>query len=417
MNLFTIVFLIVLGGGLTLHWWLDIRQQRHVRAHRNAVPDAFLDRVDLDAHQKAADYTVTKTRVGMLEDIFALAVLLAWTLAGGLDALDAAWRQAGLPTVLSGTGVLLSMLLIGGLLELPLDAWRTFGIERRFGFNRSTPRLFLTDTLKQAALAVLIGTPLLYAVLWLMDRAGAAWWIDTWLVWLVFSVTLVWAYPAFIAPLFNRFTALDDPALKARIGALLERQGVTAHEIWVMDGSRRSGHGNAYLAGLGKRRRIVIFDTLLEQLTPEEIEAVLAHELGHYKRRHVLKQTVFGAALAFLALALLGLLRGQQWFFAGLGLTDPSAAAQLAVFLLVVPRFAIIVQPFAAWLSRRFEYQADAFAARAAKPRALIEALVKLYRDNAATLTPDPLYSAFHDSHPPAPLRVAHLQGYVRRET
>jgi STE24 endopeptidase len=410
VNTFTIIFLATLAAGTLLRWWLAARQLKSVAGHRDRVPEDFSASISLETHQHAADYTAVRTRMGMLEVGVSALLLLAWTIGGGIDLLNGAWTGSGLSPLLAGTGLLLSAFLIMGLLEMPFDAYRTFVIEERFGFNRTSPRLFLTDAVKQALLLIAIGAPIVALVLWLMAHAGDRWWLYVWIVWMAFSLALTWAYPAVIAPLFNKFVPLDDDALKARIESLLERNGFASQGIFVVDGSKRSGHGNAYFTGLGSNKRIVFFDTLLRQLDPEEIEAVLAHEVGHFKRKHIAKRIGLMAIVSLAGLMLLGWLVGAPWFYSGLGVTEPSLAVALLLFLLVVPVFTVFVQPLMSWLSRRHEFEADEFAARQADAGKLVEALVKLYKENANTLTPDPLYSAFHDSHPPAPVRIAHLR-------
>ena len=410
MNTFTLVFLLALAAGTLLKWWLAGRQLNCVSQHRDRVPEAFSDSIPLATHQHAADYTTTRTRMGMLETGVAAVLILAWTLGGGVDWLNGAWTASGLSPLLAGTGLLLSAFLIMGILEMPFDVYRTFVIEERFGFNRTTPRLFITDAVKQTVLMIALGAPIILLVLWLMTHAGTSWWLTVWVVWMAFSLLLAWAYPALIAPWFNKFVPLDDGALKTRIESLLERNGFTSQGIFVVDGSKRSGHGNAYFTGLGSNKRIVFFDTLLRQLDGEEIEAVLAHEVGHFKRKHIAKRIALMALLSLVGLALLGWLIDAPWFYSGLGVTQPSLAAALLLFLLVVPTFTVFVQPLLSALSRKHEFEADAFAARQADAGKLVEALVKLYRENANTLTPDPLYSAFHDSHPPAPVRIANLR-------
>ena len=410
LNTFTVIFLIALAAGTLLKWWLARRQIICVSGHRDAVPDAFRESIDLETHQLAADYTIARTRTGILEGGVAVLLLLGWTLGGGIDLLNSAWAATGISPLLSGTGLLLSTFLIMGLLEMPFDLYRTFVIEERFGFNRTTPRLFISDAVKQTLLLLAIGTPIILAVLWLMAHAGTYWWFYVWLVWMGFSLLLTWAYPTVIAPWFNKFVALDDGALKTRIESLLERNGFAAKGIFVVDGSKRSGHGNAYFTGLGSNKRIVFFDTLLRQLDPEEVEAVLAHEVGHFKRKHIAKRIALMAVVSLAGLMLLGWLIDRTWFYSGLGVMEPSLAAAWLLFLFVVPTFTVFVQPLMSGLSRRHEFEADEFAAGQADPGKLVEALVKLYRENANTLTPDPLYSAFHDSHPPAPVRIANLQ-------
>lgn len=414
MNGFTVVFVVILGASLAVRLWLGQRHLEHIRRHRASVPAAFRDRIGLAAHHKAADYTSAKVRFGRWDLGAETVVLLLWTLGGGLALLAEAWGSLGLSPVVTGTGVLTSLFVIAALVDLPFDAYRTFVIEERFGFNRTRPGLFLGDHLKQMALMVALGAPLSAAVLWTLHHAGDLWWLYAWGIWLAFNLFLVWAYPLFLAPLFNRFEPLTDGDVRARIEGLLTRNGLASDGIFVMDGSRRSGHGNAYFTGFGRGKRVVFFDTLLERLAADEVEAVLAHEVGHYKHRHIAQRLVVMAATSLAGLAVLGWLMGQDWFYAGLGVAQPSGHAALALFLLVLPVFTFFLQPVGAWLSRRHEYEADAFAAAQSDPRVLVQALVKLYQDNAATLTPDPLYSAFYDSHPPAPLRVAHLQARVQ---
>ncbi len=409
MNTLSVVFLAALLLATTVQLWLARRHVVRVAAHRDQVPEAFRERIPIAAHRRAADYTAARTRMGMAEAVFGAVVLLAWTLGGGLALLDDAWRGTGLGPVALGTGFLLSIFLIQGALELPFTLWRTFTIEQRFGFNRTGPGLFASDLFKQILLLLLIGAPLAAVVVWLMRETGPLWWLYVWGVWMGFSLLMLWAYPAVIAPLFNKFIPLEDETLTRRIERLLDRSGFTASGIYVMDGSRRSAHGNAYFTGIGRNKRIVFFDTLLETLKPEEIEAVLAHELGHFRRRHVAKRVATLAGLTLAGLAVLGLLTQQPWFYVGLGASTPSVHMALALFLLVSPVFTFFLQPVMAGLMRRHEFEADAYAAEVSGAGHLIQALVKLYRDNASTLTPDPLFSAFHDSHPPAPVRVAHL--------
>ena len=409
MNLFSVVFIIVLFLATALQIWLARRQIRHVRQHRARVPEAFESRIETSAHHRGADYTIAKTRFGITETVFGALLLLGWTLGGGLELLDRLWLGSGLSPLLAGSALLLSVFLISGLLDMPLDAWKTFILERRFGFNRTSKGLFISDALKQGVLLVVLGLPLSLLVLWLMASAGRLWWLYVWAVWVGFGLLMMWAYPAFIAPLFNKFTPLEDPALVERIQRLFARCGFSAEGLYVMDGSRRSNHGNAYFTGLGRNKRIVFYDTLLKSLDADEIEAVLAHELGHFRRHHVRKRFLTIAAFALAGLALLGYLAGQAWFYQGLGVSHPSTAMALLLFLMVSPVFTFFIQPLLAWGSRRHEFEADEFAAEQTDGRALIKALVKLYEENASTLTPDPLYSAFHDTHPPAPVRVAHL--------
>ena len=410
MHPFTLLFIAALAGATLLQLWLARRQNRHILTHRNAVPKAFADRIRLEAHQKAADYTRAKLQFGRWDLLFGALLTLVWTLGGGLAWLDALWRPLISDPVWAGVAVILSLTFIGGLLELPFSLWRTFRIEARFGFNRSGPGLFFADKLKGVGLGLVLGVPLLWVVLTLMNGGGSLWWLYVWAVWMGFSLLLTWAWPVFIAPLFNKFSPLEDAALKDRIEGLLSRCGFTSKGVFVMDGSRRSAHGNAYFTGFGGNKRIVFFDTLLESLNPQQVEAVLAHELGHFKLRHIRIRLAVTAAVALLALALLGWLSGQTWFYTALGVSTPSSHTALLLFMLAGPPFALALAPLMSAFSRKHEFEADAYAARQADAEDLVSALVKLYEDNANTLTPDPLYSAFYDSHPPAPIRIAHLR-------
>ncbi|HEB80588.1 MAG TPA: M48 family peptidase [Chromatiales bacterium] len=409
MDDFRLLFLLFLAVATLTQLWLNRRHIRHVLRHRDRVPDAFRERITLQSHRRAADYTVARTHLGGLETLYGGALLLGWTVGGGLEWLDRAWRGMGLGPLVTGVAVLLTVFLLLGLLELPFSVYHTFVLEERFGFNRSTPAVFAGDLVRQFALTVVLGTPLVWVALWLMAHAGGLWWLYVWAVWIGFGLLMTWAYPTLIAPLFNRFSPLDDTALRVRIERLLARCGFSSSGVFVMDGSRRSAHGNAYFTGLGRHKRIVFFDTLLGNLEHREVEAVLAHELGHFRLHHVRKRLVHTALLSLAGLAVLAWLMRRPWFYSGLGVTTPSDYTALLLFLLVLPTFTFLLQPIAARLSRRHEYEADAFAAEQAEPNALIRALVTLYEENASTLTPDPLYSAFHDSHPPAPLRIAHL--------
>lgn len=411
MNTFSIIFISFLAVTLLAQLWLARRQIRHVLGHRDNVPDTFRGKITQSAHEKAADYTVTKNRFAMFGESYSAIILLAWTLAGGLQLLDDSWSQLGLLPVWHGTLVLLSLFIIGGLLDLPFSIYDTFRIEERFGFNKATPRIFAIDLLKNTALIVLIGGPLLLAVLWLMGSMGELWWLYVWLLWSAFNLFAIWAYPTFIAPLFNKFKPLEEGAVRDRVQSLLVRTGFKSKGIYVMDGSRRSAHGNAYFTGFGRNKRIVFFDTLLNSLNEAEVEAVLAHELGHFKLRHIAKRIVMMFSLSLLGLALLGWLIKQSWFYAGLGITTPSIHTALALFMLVMPVFTFFLSPLMAWGSRKHEFEADTFASQQADAGDLISALVKMYEENAKTLTPDPLHSVFYDSHPPAPVRIAHLKG------
>jgi STE24 endopeptidase len=410
MNTLTIVFLAALALSASMRAWLIGRQIQHVDRHRNSVPKAFIDAIEPAAHQKAADYAVSKSRLSLIGLVLDTMLALLWTIGGGLALLDGIWRHANMSLLNTGILVIASYALINAMIELPLNVYSTFGIEARFGFNRTRVKTYLLDLIKLILLAVILGAPLLYAALWLMNRSGQLWWFYVWILWLSFSLVLTWAYPVLIAPLFNKFTPLEDAGLKQRIESLLHRCGFTSHGVFVMDGSTRSAHGNAYFTGLGRNKRIVFFDTLMDKLMPEEIEAVLAHELGHFRLRHVIQRLAVTAMLSLGGLAILGWLAGGDWFYHGLGVPQVSGYMALLLFSLLVPPFLSLLEPLRSAWSRRHEFQADAYASRHANGSALIRALVKLYRDNATTLTPDPLHSAFHDSHPPAPLRIARLE-------
>ena len=409
MNTFTYLFLLALAASLGVRFWLAARHIAHVRKHRETVPDSFAGRVPLEDHHKAADYTLTNTHVGRIALLYDSLLLLGWTLGGGLEWLDNSWRAAELQPVVTGIAVMFSTVLIMTVLDLPFSLYHTFVVEERFGFNRSTPAVFVTDLLKNALLLVIIGGPLIALALWIMEASGGLWWLYVWAVWTVFSLMMFWAYPAVIAPLFNKFSPLDNEALKQRIQALMDKCGFRSKGIFVMDGSKRSGHGNAYFTGFGSNKRIVFFDTLLESLNPPEIEAVLAHELGHFKLKHIQKRLLTTFALSLAALALLGWLAGQAWFYQGLGVSQASPWMALLLFMLAMPVFTFFLQPLMSLLSRKHEFEADAYAVQQSSGADLIRALVKMYRENASTLTPDPLYSAFHDSHPPAPVRITHI--------
>lgn len=415
MHWLTTAFLVALTAGTALRLWLAARQIAAARAHRERVPTPFTQEVALADHQKAADYTIARTRLGAWETLVDAAVVLALTLGGGIAALDGAFDRIRWGEPWRGAAVVLSVLAITAIIGLPFSLWRTFRIETSFGFNRITPGLYWIDRLKGLALALLLGVPLLLAALELMERAGRLWWLYAWVVWLAVSLILAWAWPAFIAPLFNRFAPLGDAELKARIESLLARCGFASKGVFVVDSSRRTAHGNAYFTGVGRNKRIVFFDTLLERLGGAEVEAVLAHELGHFRLRHVLQRLLVSAAGALVGLALLGWLARRAWFYSALGVPVPSAHAALVLFLLVAPIFTFFVTPLAASWSRKHEFAADRFAAAHASATDLAAALVKLYRDNATTLTPDRIVSAFYDSHPPAVARIAELRRLAER--
>ncbi|HRJ51499.1 MAG TPA: M48 family metallopeptidase [Candidatus Thiothrix moscowensis] len=410
MHTFTYLFLAFLLASTLVQVYLSLRQKQHVSQHRSAVPDPFAGKVTLAEHQKAADYTLAKGSVGRIDLLLGLVILLVWTLGGGLDWLDKLWRSMGWSELYTGTAVIISLMLIGSLLEIPVSLYRTFVLEERFGFNKMTPVMFVTDLLKGTALTLLIGVPLVMLILWLMESAGSGWWLYAWAALTAFSLLMTWAYPKFIAPLFNKFSPLEEGEVAERLNALLTRTGFNSKGVFVMDGSRRSAHGNAYFTGFGKNKRIVFFDTLLKHLTPAQVEAVLAHELGHFKRKHILKGMVLSISMTLAGFALLAWLMQQAWFYTSLGVSQPSTWMALVLFVLVSPIFTFFIGPLMAWWSRKHEFEADAFAAEQSSSAELIAALVGLYRENASTLTPDPLYSAFYDSHPPAAIRIAHLQ-------
>lgn len=413
LPLFSLFFVAMLALDVMLKFWLATRQTRHVSSHRTQVPDEFASRIGLHSHQRAADYTVARVRLGMIERLFDAAVLVGLTLLGGLQALDqlaAHWVSADLPRQL----LLITLVaLLLGALGLPFTLYRQFRLEARFGFNRMTPGLFLSDLLKGTLVSALLGLPLAAVVLWLMASAGHLWWLWAWAVWAAFNLLILLIFPTVIAPLFNKFTPLADPELADRINRLAQRCGFSINGLFVMDGSRRSAHGNAYFTGFGKSRRIVFFDTLLSKLNGDEIEAVLAHELGHFKHRHIIKRIVISLGGALAVFALLGWLGQQVWFYTGLGVLPQLAARNdamaLILFFLVLPVFTFPFTPLGSWFSRKDEFQADRYAAEQSRADYLVSALVKLYDDNAATLTPDPVHSAFYDSHPPAAIRIRHL--------
>ena len=410
----TFVFISLLIVTTLTRIWLGSRHIAHVQANRTQVPNAFSQSISLEAHQKAADYSTAKTKLGIAEAVAQTALLALLTLGGGLQWLDEIWRN-WLPTqeIIRGALVICSALLVSSLIELPFDYFKTFTIDEKFGFNKMTKSMFWMDLLKHSAVGFALGAPILFAALWLMRGAGDYWWFYLWVIWSVFNIIMLAVYPTFIAPLFNKFTPLADVSLKTRIEALLTKCGFKSQGLFVMDGSTRSGHGNAYFTGFGSSKRVVFFDTLLEKLNVDEIEAVLAHELGHFKHHHVIKRIAMLFGLSFLGLALLGWLVKQDWFFSGLGVTQTSTYMALLLFMLVAPVFMFLLRPMMASYSRKNEFEADDYAAKNANANDLVHALVKLYRDNASTLTPDPLHSAFYDSHPPASLRIAKLAAYT----
>ena len=413
MQTFTLVFLIVLTSATIVQLWLARRQLQHVDAHSAQVPAQFVGRITAEQHNKAALYTLARVRLGLLDIAISVLLLLLWTLGGGIESLSQFWSTQFDSSVWAGTSVIMSIFILGAVLNMPLELYAIFNIEQRFGFNRTTLATFAQDTLKKLALSFALGIPIAALVLWVMASLGAFWWFYAWILWIGINLLAVWAFPIWIAPLFNSFTPLEDKSLNARIQTLLERHGFSASGIFVADGSKRSGHGNAYFTGLGASKRIVFYDTLLQDLDADEVEAVLAHEVGHFKRKHIAKQLCFSAIIVLAALALLAWLAEQTWFYTGLGVSEPSTSSALLLFMLASPSFFFFLGPIMSVLSRKHEFEADAFAAEHADGATLVTALVKLYRNNSATLTPDPLYSAFHDSHPPAPLRIARLEAIV----
>ncbi len=410
---FTLAFAIALVAGFLLKVWLASRQVRHVAQHRAAVPAAFADRITLQAHQKAADYTVAKSRFGLLELAFGTAVLLGWTLLGGLDWLNQALLSRMGPGMWQQLALLGSFVMIGGLIDLPFTLYQTFVIEERFGFNKMTLKLWLGDLVKSSLIGALIGLPIAALILWLMGAAGSLWWLYAWTFWMGFNLLLLVIYPTLIAPLFNKFQPLDDEALKTRVTALMQRCGFAAKGLFVMDGSKRSAHANAYFTGFGASKRVVFFDTLLKQLNPGEVDAVLAHELGHFKHKHIIKRIVSMFAMSLAGFALLGYLSQQLWFYLGLSVRPvpggPNDALALLLFMMAVPVFTVFISPVFAQFSRKHEFEADAYAVAQTNGADLKNALLKLYEDNASTLTPDPLFVKFYYSHPPASERLARM--------
>jgi STE24 endopeptidase len=409
MSLFTSIFIAFLVASTLCRLWLSLRQTRHISEHRAQVPKPFSQQISLEDHQKAADYTNAKAQLGRMETVFDSLLLVAWTVGGGIALVQSMVDTSGLTGLWGGVAMIIAVLIISSLLSLPFSIAQTFGIESRFGFNRSTAGLFIADMLKGLGLTLLLGAPLLAAVLWIMAHTGELWWVYAWAVWSGFGLLMFWAYPTLIAPLFNKFSPLEDETLKARVEALLDRCGFHSKGIFVMDGSRRSAHGNAYFTGIGNNKRIVFFDTLIGTLEPLEVEAVLAHELGHFRKRHVRKRLVWSLVSSLIGLGILGWLKSEAWFYTDLGVPAVSDQAALLLFIMISPVFSYFISPLSAWFSRKHEFEADAYAASQSDANALVDALVKLYRENASTLTPDPVHSAFYDSHPPAMIRIQHL--------
>ena len=410
MNTFTIIFLIALLISSTVQFWLAKRQANYVAAHRAAVPEAFKDKVTLAAHQKAADYSQAKLKLGNIDGLLSIAVLLSLTLGGGINLAFSYWPTVIESSLWAGVAATASIFLLMTLIETPTSLYQTFVIEEKFGFNKSSIGQFIKDQVMQLSLGAAIGLPILALILWVMDNVGPLWWLWAWGILMGFSLLMSWLYPTVIAPLFNKFTPMEDGSLKDRIQGLLTRCGFNSQGIFIMDGSKRSGHGNAYFTGLGNNKRIVFFDNLVASLEEEELEAVLAHELGHFKCKHVIKMLIATSIMSLISFAVLGWLISQAWFYNGLGVEQASNAAALLLFMLVSSTFTFFMQPISAYFQRKFEFEADDFAANNAKADKMISALVKLYEENANTLTPDPLYSAFHYSHPPAAIRIAHLE-------
>jgi len=409
---FTFITLLLLTTGIRV--WLGNRHMAYIRSHRSEVPAAFSGSISLEAHQKAADYSNAKTKLVIIEATAQAALLALLTVGGGLQLIDDTWRSL-LPAneIARGALVICSAMIVSSLIDIPFDYYKTFTVDEKFGFNKMTRRMFYSDLVKHTIVGVLLGAPILFAALWLMQGAGSYWWLYLWVVWSVFNLLMLAVYPTFIAPFFNKFTPLADVALKQRIEALLTKCGFKSQGLFVMDGSARSSHGNAYFTGFGASKRVVFFDTLLERLNADEIESVLAHELGHFRHHHVIKRIALMFFISFIGLALLGWLMNQDWFYAGLGIEQASNYMALLLFLLVSPVFLFLLRPLMASYSRKNEFEADDYAAKHASARSLVEALVKLYRDNASTLTPDPLHSAFYDSHPPASIRISKLAAYT----
>ncbi len=410
----TFVFISLLALTVITRLWLGARQIAHVQKNRIQVPAAFSENITLEAHQKAADYSTAKTKLGLTEVVVQAMLLLGFTVGGGLQWLDSFWQNViQNHEIIRGAIVICSAMLISALIDIPFEFYKTFTVDEKFGFNKMTKAMFFSDLVKHSLVGLALGLPILFVALWLMQGAGSYWWFYLWVVWSIFNILMLAVYPTFIAPLFNKFTPLADENLKTRIESLLTKCGFKSQGLFVMDGSARSSHGNAYFTGFGSSKRVVFFDTLLNRLNTEEIEAVLAHELGHFKHHHVIKRIAMMFFVSFLGLALLGWLMNQTWFYNGLGVTTQSNHMALILFLLVSPVFLFLLRPIMASYSRKNEFEADDYAAKNANANDLVSALVKLYRDNASTLTPDPLHSAFYDSHPPASIRISKLAAYT----
>ncbi len=413
METYSILFVLALVLSLIVQLWLSNRQNKAISQHRATVPDVFAEQITLEQHQKAADYSMAKLAINKIELVYGATLLLVWTLGGGLNLIDTYLRTFAYSEIITGLAVIFGIMFISAIIDLPFSLYRTFKIEQRFGFNRMTAKQFIKDMIMQTILTLVLAVPLVSGILWLMQDASPLWWVYVWAVLLSFGLLISWIFPTFIAPLFNKFTPLENEELRERITTLMDRCGFASNGIFVMDGSKRSSHGNAYFTGLGKNKRIVFFDTLLETLDANEVEAVLAHELGHFKHHHVRKGLILNAIITLFGLAILAWLIKQEAFYHALGVSNASTYMALILFSMVMPLFSIYLQPVMSYLSRKHEFEADDFAAEQSQPQTLIKALVKLYRDNANTLTPDHLYSAFHDSHPPAPVRIGHLSAKI----
>ena len=413
METFSILFIIALVLSLTIQLWLSKRHKNAISSHRATVPEDFVEQITLEQHQKAADYTIAKLNINKIELFYGSLLLVAWTLGGGLDFVDKIVRSFAYSEILTGLIVIFGIMLISAFIDLPFTLYRTFKIEQAFGFNRMTAAQFIKDMFTQTALTLVLAIPLIACILWLMQGASPLWWVYVWAVLTGFGLFISWVFPTFIAPLFNKFSPLENEELRERITSLMSRCGFASNGIFVMDGSKRSSHGNAYFTGLGKNKRIVFYDTLLESLDANEVEAVLAHELGHFKNHHIRKGFILNSVIMLLGLALLAWLIKQDAFYQALGVSHASTYMALILFSMVMPLLSIYLQPVMSSLSRKHEFEADDFAAEQSKPEILIKALVKLYRENANTVTPDLLYSAFHDSHPPAPVRIANLSAKI----
>ncbi len=410
---FTQLFIFFLVLTFVVRFWLSLRQIRHIKAHQEKVPEQFTGNISLAAHQKAAAYTIAKTQFGLVLLIVETAVLLGFTLLGGLEKLsNLIYAHTGNVMIYQIALIAMTSVIVG-VIDLPFDYYRQFVLEEKFGFNKMTPSLFVGDIVKNAILGIIIGLPVVWVLLTVMGKAGTWWWLYAWILWTIFQYLMLFLYPAFIAPLFNKFTPLEDESLRTGIEDLMRRVGFQSKGLFVMDGSKRSAHGNAYFTGFGAAKRVVFFDTLIEKLSPEEIQAVLAHELGHFRLKHVMKRMIVTSVLSLVFLAILGYLKNQSWFYAGLGVdivpADGSDAIALILFALTLPIFTFFLSPLMALSSRKHEFEADAFSAKYTQADDLVHALVKMYQDNASTLTPDPLHSAFYDSHPPASQRIRHL--------